>query len=470
MTETLPRPAASSGDATVDRYLDESHGRRLESWKALLRIPSISALPDHAADCRRAAEYIADELRRIGMEHVDVSETGGHPIVYADWLHAAGAPTAIAYAHYDVQPVDPLDEWHQPPFEPTVEDGRILARGSSDDKSNLGILVQAAEALLAARGSLPINLRFVFEGEEETTSEHLAPWLRANQERLAGDVALICDSGFFAGNLPAITVGLRGIMYAQIDVRGPFQDVHSGSYGGAIENPANALVAILAALKGPDGRVRIPGFYDDVVALTDDERGAYEALPFDEEEFQRSLGVPELVGETGYTTLERRSARPTFDINGLWSGFQGEGSKTIIPGSAHAKVSSRLVADQDPDRIFSALREYVLEIAPPGVTVEVRDLGSGRPTLTPTDQPWTEAAARAIGATFGREPVFIREGGSIPFVATFETLLGLPVVLIGFTPPDGNFHAPNEWMDLGNFEGGIRAMVRYWDELAGLGR
>jgi acetylornithine deacetylase/succinyl-diaminopimelate desuccinylase-like protein len=470
VTETVSRPAMSSGDSAIDRFLDESHDRRLESWKELLRIPSVSALPEHAADCRRAAEFIAGELRRIGMEHVDVSDTGGHPIVYADWLHADGAPTAVAYAHYDVQPVDPVSEWHHPPFDPTVEGGRILARGSSDDKSNLGILIQAAEAVLASRGSLPVNLRFVFEGEEETTSEHLEPWLDANRERLAGDVALICDSGFFAGNVPAITVGLRGIMYAQIDVRGPFQDVHSGSYGGAIQNPANALATIISKLKDADGRILVPGFYDDVVPLSDDERAAYAALPFDEDEFRASLGVDTLVGEPDYTTLERRSARPTLDVNGIWGGFQGEGSKTIIPGSAHAKVSSRLVANQDPDAIFAAFRDYVTEIAPPGVRVEVHDLGSGRPTLTSTDLPWTTAAARAIGETFGREPVFIREGGSIPFVATFETLLGLPVVLLGFTPPDGNFHAPNEWMDLANFEGGVRTMARYWDELARLPR
>jgi acetylornithine deacetylase/succinyl-diaminopimelate desuccinylase-like protein len=468
LTETAPRTIFSSGDAAVDRFLDESHDRRLEAWMALLRIPSISALPEHAPDVRRAAEFVADELRRIGMEHVDVAETGGHPIVYADWLHADGAPTAVAYAHYDVQPVDPVSEWHHPPFEPTVEGGRILARGASDDKSNLGILVQAAEALLSTRGTLPVNLRFVFEGEEETTSEHLEPWLAANRERLAGDVALICDSGFFAGNVPAITIGLRGIMYAQIDVRGTFQDVHSGSYGGAVQNPANALASIIAALKDADGRILVPGFYDDVVALTDADHDAYAALPFDDDEFRDSLGVDELVGEPGYSTLERRSARPTLDVNGIWGGFQGEGSKTIIPGSAHAKVSSRLVADQDPDRIYDLFRSYVLDIAPPGVRVEVRNLGGGRPTLTPTDLPWTQAAARAIGETFGRDPVFIREGGSIPFVATFETLLGLPVVLLGFTPPDGNFHAPNEWMDLANFEGGVRTMVRYWDELAKL--
>jgi acetylornithine deacetylase/succinyl-diaminopimelate desuccinylase-like protein len=455
---------------SIEQFLEDTNERRRAAYVDLLRIPSISALPEHAPDIRRAAEWVAGELRRIGMEHVDVSETGGAPIVYADWLHADGAPTAIAYAHYDVQPVDPVGEWRHPPFEPTVEGDRMLARGSSDDKGNLAILLQAAEALLATRGGLPINLRFVFEGEEETTSEHLEPWLAANRDRLAGDVALICDGGFFPGNLPAITVGLRGIMYAQIDVRGPFQDVHSGSYGGSVENPANALAQIIAALKGPDGRIRIPGFYDDVAPISEADREAWARLPFDEEAYRAGLEVDRLVGETGYTTLERRGARPTLDVNGMWAGFQGDGSKTIIPGEAHAKVSCRLVVDQDPERIFESLKAFVTEIAPPGVHVSVHSLGTGRPTLTSTELPATQAAARAIERAFGRAPVFMREGGSIPFVATFENLLELPVVLLGFVPPDGNFHAPNEWMDLGNFETGIRATIELFDELAALPR
>ena len=455
---------------SIEQFLEDTNERRRAAYVDLLRIPSISALPEHAPDIRRAAEWVAGELRRIGMQHVDVSETGGAPIVYADWLHADGAPTAIAYAHYDVQPVDPVGEWRHPPFEPTVEGDRMLARGSSDDKGNLAILLQAAEALLATRGGLPINLRFVFEGEEETTSEHLEPWLAANRDRLAGDVALICDGGFFPGNLPAITVGLRGIMYAQIDVRGPFQDVHSGSYGGSVENPANALAQIIAALKGPDGRIRIPGFYDDVAPISEADREAWARLPFDEDAYRAGLEVDRLVGETGYTTLERRGARPTLDVNGMWAGFQGDGSKTIIPGEAHAKVSCRLVVDQDPERIFESLKSFVTEIAPPGVHVSVHSLGTGRPTLTSTELPATQAAARAIERAFGRAPVFMREGGSIPFVATFENLLELPVVLLGFVPPDGNFHAPNEWMDLGNFETGIRATIELFDELAALPR
>lgn len=461
---------ASPPAMDLDAQLESTKERRLAEYLDLLRIPSISGIPEHAADCRAAAEWLAEHLRAAGLEHVEVSETGGHPIVYADWLHAEGAPTAVAYAHYDVQPVDPLDEWNRPPFDPSVEGGRVYARGSSDDKSSCAILLQAAEAVLRTRGRLPINLRFVFEGEEESTSTHLEPWLAANLDRLGGDVALICDSGFFSGNLPAITIGLRGIMYAQIDVTGAFQDLHSGSYGGVVANPVNALAQIIAGLKGPDGTIAIPGFYDEVVPLDAAARAAFAALPFDETEYRDSLGVTTLTGEPGYSALERKAARPTLDVNGIWGGFQGEGSKTIIPGRAHAKVSCRLVANQDPERIFARFRDYVMQIAPAGVTVEVSNLGNGRPTLTSPDLPAALALARALEAEFGRPPLFVYEGGSIPFVATFEELLHLPVVVMGFTPPDGNFHAPNEWMDLANYESGVRAMARYWDELAHLER
>ena len=460
---------ASPPAMDLDAQLESTKERRLAEYLDLLRIPSISGIPEHAADCRAAAEWLAEHLRAAGLEHVEVSETGGHPIVYADWLHADGAPTAVAYAHYDVQPVDPLDEWNRPPFDPSVEGGRVYARGSSDDKSSCAILLQAAEAVLKTRGRLPINLRFVFEGEEESTSTHLEPWLVANLDRLGGDVALICDSGFFSGNLPAITIGLRGIMYAQIDVTGAFQDLHSGSYGGVVANPVNALAQIIAGLKGPDGTIAIPGFYDEVVPLDAAARAAFAALPFDETEYRDSLGVTTLTGEPGYSALERKAARPTLDVNGIWGGFQGEGSKTIIPGRAHAKVSCRLVANQDPERIYERFRDFVMQIAPPGVTVEVSNLGNGRPTLTSPDLPAAKALARALEAEFGRPPLYVYEGGSIPFVATFEELLHLPVVVMGFTPPDGNFHAPNEWMDLANFESGVRAMARYWDELAQLG-
>ena len=451
-------------------FLATHADERLESYKELVRIPSISAIPEYAADCRRAAEWIAADLDRIGMEHVEVAETGGHPVVYADWLHADGAPTVLVYCHYDVQPVDPLELWTSPPFEPVVVGDRILGRGVADDKGQLHLHLRATEALLATRGGLPVNLRFVFEGEEESSSVNLDRWLAANRDRLAADFALISDTGFFEGNRPSITIALRGMMYAQIDVTGTEVDLHSGGYGGAVENPANALARIIAGLKAEHGRILVPGFYDDVRELTDDDRRQIAELPFDEDAYLERLGLPALHGEFGYTTLERRGARPTLDVNGLWGGFQGEGAKTIIPAHAHAKISCRLVSDQDPDRIFAAFRDHVLAIAPPGVRVEVRSLGGGHPSLTPIDHPATQAAARALEATFGQAPLYIREGGSIPVCATFEQTLDLPVVLLGFDPPDQRAHAPNEWMDLGNYETAIRTVARLWDEVAAVGR
>jgi acetylornithine deacetylase/succinyl-diaminopimelate desuccinylase-like protein len=435
-----------------------------------LRIPSISALPIHAPDVRRTADWLATNLQQIGLEHVEVSETIGHPIVYADWLHAEGAPTVLIYGHYDVQPVDPLDEWTSPPFEPVVVDERILARGAADDKGQIHAHLMAARAMLATRGGFPVNVRYLFEGEEEISSTNLPAWIDAHRQQLAADVVIVSDTAFHDPNAPAITVSLRGIMYAQIDVKGSYHDLHSGSYGGTVNNPATALAEILAALKGPDGRIRIPGFYDEVRALTDEEQAALTALPWDDESYRAIVSVPALYGETGYSTLERRWTRPTLDVNGMWSGFQGDGAKTIIPASAHAKVSSRLVADQHPDVIFERLRAFVTEIAPPGVTVSVRMIGGGRPSRTPIDHPVTQAAAAAIEATFGVPPYYIGEGGSIPVVAVLEHDLRMPVVLLGFAPPDSNAHAPDEWMDLANYEGSIRTIIRTLDGVAALER
>ncbi len=448
-----------------EQHLDATREARLESYKDFLRIPSISTLSQHAPDVRRAAEWLAATLEQAGLDHVQVAETGGHPVVYADWLHADGAPTVLVYGHYDVQPVDPLDLWTSPPFEPVIDDGRMLGRGAADDKGQVHAHAMAAAALLATRGAFPINVKYVFEGEEESSSVHLDSWLAANKDLLTADVAIISDTGFFEGNIPAITVSLRGLMYAQIDVTLSPVDLHSGGYGGAVANPAIALAQIIAALKGPDGRIRIPGFYDAVVALSDDERAAMAALPFDEEAYRVATGVSALVGEVGYTTLERRATRPTLDVNGIWGGFQEVGAKTIIPAHAHAKVSCRLVSDQDPVDIFTKFQAFVAEIAPPGVEVAVQDLGGGRASLTPIDHPMTQAAARALKATFGQTPVYIREGGSIPVAASFESILGLPVVLLGFTPPHDNAHAPDEWMSLDNYEGAIRAIIRTFDEI-----
>ncbi len=459
-------PDRTATPISVDQYLDETRDARLESYKDFLRIPSISALPEHAPDVRRAAEWLAETLRAAGLEHVAVEETSQHPVVYADWLHAEDAPTVLIYGHYDVQPVDPLELWTSPPFEPAVVDGRMLARGSADDKGQVHAHAMAAAAVLATRGAFPINVKYVFEGAEESSSIGLDAWLSANKDRLAADVAIISDTGFFEGNIPAITVSLRGLMYAQVDVVGSAVDLHSGGYGGAVQNPANALAQIIAALKGPDGRIRIPGFYDAVVALTEEERGAIAELPFDEDAYRRESRIEGLVGEVGYSTLERRATRPTLDVNGIWGGFQGTGAKTIIPAHAHAKISCRLVSAQDPVDIFERFREFVLEIAPPGVKVTVEDLGGGRPSLTPIDHPVTRAAARALESTFGRAPVYTREGGSIPVSASFESILGLPVVLLGFCQPHENAHAPDEWMDLANYEGAIRAIVATFDEIA----
>ncbi len=455
---------------SLEDYLSATRDARLASYQDLLRIPSISTLVEHAPDVRAAAEWLASALRDAGVEHIEVAETGGHPVVYGDWLHAAGAPTVLIYGHYDVQPVDPLDLWTSPPFQPLIDGDRMLARGAADDKGQVHAHVMAAAALLATRGALPINVRYVFEGEEESSSVHLAAWLETNRDRLAADAAIISDTGFFEGNIPAITISLRGMLYTQIDVVGSPVDLHSGGYGGAVQNPANALAQIIAALKGPDGRIRIPGFYDEVVSLTGEEREALLALPFDEEAYRATIGVPALVGEVGYTTLERRASRPTLDVNGIWGGFQGDGAKTIIPAHAHAKVSCRLVVDQDPDAIFERLRDFVAEIAPPGVTVTVQHLGGGRPSLTPMDHPVTQAASRALEAVFGQAPVYTREGGSIPVAASFERLLGLPIVLLGFAQPHENAHAPNEWMSLTNYEGSIRAIVRTLEEIAALPR
>ena len=461
-------PDTTATDQVLDAYLEPRREERLERLKAFLRIPSMSALPEHAPDVRRAAEWLADEMRAAGIEHVEVSETGGHPMVYGDWLHAEGAPTVLVYGHYDVQPVDPLAEWRTEPFEPVVEGHRLIGRGAADDKGQIHAHVSAAAALLATRDGLPVNVRYVFEGEEEAGSIHLDDWLTEHRDRLAADVAIISDTGFFEGNVPAITLSLRGMMYAQIDVRLTHVDLHSGSYGGAIHNPAFALAQIISSLKGPDGRIRIPGFYDDVREHTSSEREALAALPFDEESFRAETGVTELVGEVGYSTLERKSIRPTLDVNGIWSGFQGEGQKTIIPADAHAKVSTRLVADQDPLDIFEKLQAFVEEISPPGVDVSVRLLSTGRPSQTPLDHPHVGAASRALERVFGTPPLYINSGGSIPVAASFQLILGLPVVLLGFTQPNDLAHAPNEWFDLDNYEQAMRTIAVTFDEIAGL--
>jgi len=456
-------------ETSLEAWFEAQRDERLESYQELLRIPSISTLLEHAPDVRRAAEWIAAEMRRIGLENVDISPTRGHPVVYADWLHAAGAPTILVYCHYDVQPVDPIDLWETAPFEPFVKDGRMVGRGSADDKGQLHMHLKAAEALLATRGRLPLNLRFLFEGEEEHSSVGFDEWLIANRARLAADALLISDTGFFEGNVPAITTSLRGMMYAQIDVTGSPVDLHSGGFGGGVQNPANALARIIAGLKDDDGTVLVPGFYDHVVPPTRQERFEISCLPFDEEAFRVQTGVAELVaGEPGFSVLECLGIRPTLDVNGIWGGFTGTGSKTIIPAHAHAKVSCRLVPDQDGELIFERFRDFVAAIAPKGVKVEVQSLGTASPLRTSPDHPVAKAAAQALEATFGQAPVYIRSGGSIPVASLFDSMLGLQVVMLGFTNPDDNAHAPNETMVLLNYETGLRTITRLWDDLGSM--
>ena len=451
--------------AVID-YLKQNQERFIDELCDYLRFPSVSAQPEHADDCRRAAGWLANDLSVADLEHVAVEETGGHPIVYGDWLGAGDAPTVIAYGHYDVQPADPLELWDTPPFEPIVRGDRMIGRGAEDNKSCVQMHVRAVEALLATRAGLPVNLKLVFEGEEESGSANLDAWLVENRGRLAADVAVISDTDFFEGNRPAICLGVRGLVGFEIDVRGPNRDLHSGAYGGAVQNPVNALCSIIAAFKESDGRIAVPGFYDDVVELGAEERAAMAALPFDEDVYRDSLGLSQLVGEEGYTTVERKTGRPTLDVNGIWGGYSGEGAKMIVPAEAHAKVSCRLVPDQDPGRVFERIRAFVADIAPPGVEVTMRAVTDGLPSSTPIDHPATRAAARAIEATFGVPPLYYRAGGSVPVTASFGDLLGLPVVLLGFAPPDSQAHAPNEFMDLNNFETGIRTIARCWDEMA----
>ena len=455
-------------DPGLESHLEATTEARHAAYLDFLRIPSISAISTYAADCHRAAEWLVAELRRIGFEHAEVVETSGLPIVYADWLHAEAAPTIVVYGHYDVQPVDPVDEWETAPFEPFIRYGRVVGRGSADDKGQISMHLAAAEAFLATRAALPINLKLVFEGEEETSSVNLPIWTEQNRDRLACDAVIISDTGFFEGNAPALTLGLRGLVYTQIDVRGCASDVHSGGFGGIVENPANALARIISELKDRDGRIRIPGFYDDVVELTPADRAAIAEIPLDEQWLLDVTGAPSLHGEAGFSVLERAGYRPTLDVNGLWGGFQGEGSKTIIPATAHAKVSCRLVPDQDPELLYEKLRDYVLRVAPPGVDVRVQNLGTGRPTVVNADHPVAQASLRALEATFGVKPYLVRGGGSIPMAEVFDRVLGRPPILLGFANPDSRAHAPNEFMRMGNYETGIRTICRLWDDLASM--
>jgi acetylornithine deacetylase/succinyl-diaminopimelate desuccinylase-like protein len=454
-------------DKVID-FINVNRDRYLDELKALLAIPSISALPQHAADVKRCAEWCAGEMRRIGLQNVRLIDTPGNPVVYGDWLGAPGAPTILFYGHYDVQPVDPLDLWESPPFEATIRDGEIYARGSADDKGQVFMHFKAVEAHLKQNGRLPVNIKFILEGEEEVGSAHLDDFVRAHKRELAADVVVISDSPMFDRGIPSICYGLRGLVYFQIDLRGSNTDLHSGSFGGAVANPAFVLAQMIAQMKDRGSRVKIPGFYDDVVPLRQEERDAWAKLPFNEKKYRKDFGIPKLFGESGYETLERTWARPTFEVNGLLSGFTGEGAKTVLPAVAMAKVSMRLVPNQDPNTIAGLFEAYAKKLAPKTVELKITRMHGGKPWMTSFDNPFVQAAGRAIERGFGKAPVFTREGGSIPVVSTFQEELGLPSVLFGVGLPDENAHAPNEKLDVSNFHNGIIASAYLYEEIASI--
>jgi acetylornithine deacetylase/succinyl-diaminopimelate desuccinylase-like protein len=448
-------------------YARQNYPRFLDELKALLRIPSVSTLPEHKGDCRRAAETLAAELTRIGMENVRLIETVNNPLVYADWLHAAGKPTALCYGHYDVQPAEPLDEWVSPPFEPAERDGNIYGRGTCDDKGQVWAQVKALESLFVANGKLPLNVRVLLEGDEEVGGEGIATFVASKPPELKSDFALVSDTELFAPGLPTLCVGLRGMIYTEIEVRGAKTDLHSGMYGGAAPNPFLALAQILAKLKDEEGRILIPGFYDDIIPPSPEELAAWKSLPFDEEHYRiTEVGSRTLVGEAGYSVLERTWARPSLDVHGMPGGFIGAGAKTVIPAKALAKVSMRLVPGMTPAKSFALYKSYVEKIAPAGVDIQVRLIHAGDPCLVRVDNPYIQAATKALHEVWGKDTVFIRSGGSIPIVGDFDRHLGIPSIMMGFGLPDDNIHAPNEKFHLKNFELGIESVVRFMEEAA----
>lgn len=434
---------------------DEQRQTYLEDLKTLLSIPSVSTDPERRHEVRRCAQEVARQMENAGFQSVEVLETKGHPAVFGQVLAGPDRPTALIYGHYDVQPEDPVDLWSSPPFEPTVRDGKIFARGATDDKGQFLCHIKAIAALLQEHGSLPINVKVLIEGEEEIGSPHLAPLLEAHRERLAADVLVVSDSAMFAPGQPSLVYGLRGLCFLQIDLRGANTDLHSGVFGGAVPNPAMELARILSQLKDDQERITVPGFYDEVLEMTPQERQAYAALEFDEVAFRESLQVPGLSGEAGYSVLEQRTARPTLEINGMLSGYTGPGAKTVLPSVAMAKISCRLVPNQNPETIARLLEDHLRRLCSPHVECQVTVKHGGHPWITPPDHPALEAAAEAVRTVYGKDPVRLREGGSIPIVVDFQRILGLPGILLGFGLQDENLHAPDEHFRLENFYRGI---------------
>ncbi|MCB0721962.1 MAG: dipeptidase [Ignavibacteriae bacterium] len=449
------------------KYIDDNKDVFLNELMEFLRIPSISTNPENKGDVKKAAEFVKSKMEEAGLENVKIFETPGHPVVYGDWLYAGDdAPTVLVYGHYDVQPVDPLDLWTNPPFEPTIKGDKIYARGATDDKGQFFIHIKSIQSHLKTHGKLPVNVKVISEGEEEIGSEHLDQFVKDNKDMLKCDYVLVSDTSMHSEEHPSICYALRGLCYMEVRLTGPNRDLHSGSFGGAVDNPINALAHIICKLKDDKGKIQIPGFYDDVRELTSAEREEYTKLPFDEEGYKKDLDIEEVFGEEGYSTLERDSARPTLDCNGIWGGFQGEGAKTVLPSKAGAKISMRLVADQDPLKVEKQFTDYVMSITPKTMKVEVKGMHHAKPALTPIDTEAMKAAVTAMKKAYGKDPIFMREGGSIPVVETFQTLLGAPTILLGFGLPTENTHSPNENFDLRNFYKGIKTISYYYDELS----
>lgn len=453
--------------ATPENFLDETREQGLRELEDFLRIPSISSQPDHAADVRRAAGYLAERYERIGLQNAQIIDTAGHPVVYADWLKAPDEPTVLLYGHYDVQPVDPLDLWKSPPFEPVRQDGQLLGRGSSDDKGQIALHWQAMQAWLSTTGELPLNIKVIAEGEEEIASLHFEEFVRANRDQLKADYCVVSDTTMVARGFPAITYALRGLIYFELRVEAATIDMHSGLMGGVAPNPAQALAEILTRLKDPAGHILVPAFYDGVRPLTEEEHRQFARVPFDETALRQTYGLEALSGEAGFTPTERNWARPTLDVNGIWGGYQGPGAKTIIPAWAAAKISCRLVPDQDPKAVAQAIREYIDDVAPKTVRVHLSQLpGHGDPWIAPLDHPLIQAGRRALRRVYGKDPAMIRSGGSIGAVDVMGRLLDAPCLLVGFVLPDCFAHAPNERLDLESFYLGRKAAVQLWDEIS----
>jgi len=447
-------------------YYQTNREAFLEGLKTFLRIPSISTLPENKPDIRRAAEFVRDELGAAGLRSAELIEGQGNPLVYAEWLDAPGKPTLLFYGHYDVQPADPLEEWKSPPFEPTIRGDDLFARGASDDKGQVYILIKAVEGFLKTSGRLPVNVKFLIEGEEEVGGEHISAYVAGKPARIKADAAVVSDTEMFAPGLPTLCVGLRGIVYLELEAQGAGHDLHSGVYGGAAPNPIQAIAEILCALKDRDGHILIPGLYDRVRPPSREEREAWARLPFNEEEYKRKeMEVSELVGEPEVPLFERLWARPTLEVHGIRGGFIGEGAKTVIPARATAKISLRLVADQTPEEALAQFKAAVAKACPKGVTVQVKSIHGAAPSLVDPNNPFIKASAEAMSEVFGKETVYIRSGGSIPIVGLFDQHLGMPSVLMGFGLPDDNLHAPNEKFHLPNFYQGIEAVARYLERL-----